>query len=424
VQVNTAYKFELKVRSRQQRKLKRAGGCCRHVWNEMLALQKARLDWCEPILVSNDAEMVLAHWKRQNKEFLYHAPSQSLQQVVQFQVQAIFNAFNPEMPQEFPVFKKKNNRRDSFRIPQGMQWEREKHQVYIPNIGWFHYHKSYKKHELIGELRNMTVSQNGDHWFVSIGVQYEAEVKPHVNMTPTGIDLGIKNFAVLSDGTVIAPLNPYRKMERELAIEQRKASKMVKFSKNWEKQQAVVNDVHRRIANCRLNFLHQESNHITNTHGDLRMEALQVKNMSASAAGTIEEPGVNVAAKSGTNKSILDQGWGTMRRFVKYKVIRKGGKCSLVDPRNTSRECPECHHTEAGNRKTRDWFCCLKCGYAAPADFVASRNISQREALPEPAKRPPRKRRRSTKAQEVHVEAGTHPSSSANPTASAGILGL
>ena len=120
--VQTAYKFELKVRSRQQQKLKRAGGCCRHVWNSMLGLQKGRLDWCEPILVDQEAEQVLAHWKRNGKEFLYNAPSQALQQVIQFQVRALFDAFNPERLQKFPNFKKKNDRRDSFRIPQGMKW--------------------------------------------------------------------------------------------------------------------------------------------------------------------------------------------------------------------------------------------------------------------------------------------------------------
>ena len=409
MQVQTAYKFELKVRSRQEQKLKRAAGCCRHVWNEMLRLQKSRLDWNEPILVDQDAEKVLAHWKRTSKEFLYAAPSQSLQQVIQFQVRAIFNAFNPERLQEFPVFKKKSSGHDSFRIPQGMKWEREEHRVFIPNIGWFNYRKSYKKHELLGELRNLTISRDGAKWFVAIGVQYESKVEPHAHTTPTGIDMGVKNFATLSNGSVVAPLNTFRSAERELRIAQRRVSKKVKFSSNWRKQQAVVGAVHRRIANCRRNFLHQESNRITNTHGDIRMENLKVRNMSASAAGTIEEPGVNVAAKSGLNKSILDQGWAEFKRQIKYKVVRKGGKFGLVDPKNTSRECPECHHIEAGNRKTRDWFCCLKCGYAAPADYVAARNISQRESLPEPAKRPPRKRR-STKAQDGNVEAGTHPS--------------
>ena len=423
MQVQTAYKFELKVRSRQEQKLQRAAGCCRHVWNQMLALQKSRLDWGEPILVSGDAEKVLAHWKRTNKDFLYAAPSQALQQVVQFQVQAIFDAFNPKRLQAFPVFKRKNSGHDSFRIPQGMEWERTKHKVYIPNLGWFNYRKSYKKDKLMGELRNMTVSRDGDKWFVAIGVQYDTKEIPHPYTTPTGIDLGIKNFAVLSDRTEVAPLHAFRSAERKLRIAQRKVSKRVKFSSNWRKQMAVVNDVHRRIANCRRNYLHQESHRITNTHGDIRMENLKVVNMSASAAGTIEEPGVNVAAKSGLNKSILDQGWSEFRRQLKYKVIRKGGKFGLVDPKNTSRECPECHHIEAGNRKTRDWFCCLKCGYAAPADYVAARNISQRVTLPEPAKRPPRKRR-STKAQEGMQKQEPNRQVSANPTSGAGILGL
>ena len=237
----------------------------------------------------------------------------------------------------------------------------------------------------------MTISRDGAKWFVAIQVQYEAPDVVHPNQVPIGLDLGIKHFAVLSDRTVIAPLNSFRTLACELAAAQVNLSRKRKFGRNWSRQKALVSAVHRRIANCRREFLHQTSNRITNNHGDIRLEALKAKNMSASAAGSLLEPGVNVSAKRGLNKSILDQGWYEFRRQLEYKSKWKGGKVSLVNPQHTSQECPECHHIEAGNRPTRDQFCCLKCGYRDEADYVAARNISQRDTLLEPVQRTQRK---------------------------------
>ena len=79
-------------------------------------------------------DTVITHWKDEH-DWLYQAPSQSLQQVSKDLVSAIFNAFNPEMPQAFPTFKRKGDG-DSFRVPQGFVLDTKKQKVYIPNIGW------------------------------------------------------------------------------------------------------------------------------------------------------------------------------------------------------------------------------------------------------------------------------------------------
>lgn len=103
--------------------------------------------------------------------------------------------------------------------------------------------------------------------------------------------------------------------------------------------------------------------------------------MSASAKGTIEEPGTNVAAKSGLNRRILDQGWGEFRRQLGYKLMWNGGTLLLIDPRNTSRTCNACGHVSAENRKTQAVFACVECGHAANADTNAAKNILGRAGL-------------------------------------------
>ncbi len=97
--------------------------------------------------------------------------------------------------------------------------------------------------------------------------------------------------------------------------------------------------------------------------------------MSQSAAGTTEKPGRNVRAKSGLNKSILDQGWFEFRRQLDYKVAWRGGWLVAVPPQYTSRTCPCCGHVSAENRKTQAQFLCVACGYVNHADVVGAINI-------------------------------------------------
>jgi len=97
--------------------------------------------------------------------------------------------------------------------------------------------------------------------------------------------------------------------------------------------------------------------------------------MSASAKGSIEEPGRSVKAKSGLNKSILDQGWYEFRRQLDYKLFWRGGMLVEVNPRHTSQQCSCCGHTAKENRISQDVFRCQVCGHAENADVNAAKNI-------------------------------------------------
>ena len=105
------------------------------------------------------------------------------------------------------------------------------------------------------------------------------------------------------------------------------------------------------------------------------IEDLKVANMSQSASGTIAAPGRSVKAKSGLNKSILDQGWFEFRRQLEYKQTWRGGQVVAVNPRNTSRTCPCCGHVSAENRQTQARFACVECGFQENADLVGAINI-------------------------------------------------
>jgi putative transposase len=187
--------------------------------------------------------------------------------------------------------------------------------------------------------------------------------------------MGIARFATFSDGSVVEPVNSFRRHEVALRKAQQAMSRKTKFSSNWKKAKARIQGIHARIANVRNDFLHKLSTEISKNHAIVCVEGLQVGNMSRSAAGREEAPGTNVRAKSGLNKSILDQGWFEFRRQLDYKLAWSGGWLIAVPPQNTSRTCPACGHIAKENRQTQDEFCCVECGFEENADVVGAVNI-------------------------------------------------
>ncbi|HGN0855180.1 TPA: RNA-guided endonuclease InsQ/TnpB family protein, partial [Proteus mirabilis] len=160
-----------------------------------------------------------------------------------------------------------------------------------------------------------------------------------------------------------------------LARLQRKLSRKIKFSANWQKQKRKIQHLHSHIANIRKDYLHKVTSEISKNHAMIVIEDLKVSNMSKSAKGTTERHGRNVKAKSGLNRSILEQGWYEMRRQLEYKQLWRGGQVLAIPPAYTSQKCACCGHTAKENRQSQSQFECLECGYTANADINAARNI-------------------------------------------------
>jgi IS605 OrfB family transposase len=221
----------------------------------------------------------------------------------------------------------------------------------MPKLGWLRYRNS---RGVLGEVRQVTVSANGGRWFVSIQTEREVEQPMPQATTAIGIDVGIARFATFSDGAFLAPLHSFKKHEQRLKRTQRAMSRKQKFSHNWKKAKARVQRIHARIGNARRDTLHKATSTISQNHAFVCIEDLQVRNMSKSAAGTIEKPGKNDRVKSGLNKSILDQGWFEFRRQLGYKLQWNGGMLIAVPPQDTSRTCPCCGHWRAGAARPPD----------------------------------------------------------------------
>lgn len=365
-----AFKFELKLSGRHLRELYRIAGSCRFVFNKALALQMERYDNGEKKLTYAGLCKLLTGWRDDPVlGWLRKCPSQALQQSLKDLERAYKNFFAKRA--DFPRFKRRGSR-DSFRFPQGVKLDQSNSRVFLPKLGWVRYINS---RSIEGELSNVTVSRSSDKWYVSIQTERNVDEPKHPSVTSVGVDLGIAQFATLSDGTRFPAVNSFRVKQNRLAAYQRKIRKKTKFSKNWKKIQLKIARLHHTIANIRLDYLHKTTNTISKNHAMVCIEDLQIKNMSKSAAGTTAMPGKNVRAKSGLNKAILDQGWYEFRRQLEYKQIWRGGEVIAVPARYTSQICPDCGYKDAKNRKTQADFLCMSCGYKNNADHVGAINI-------------------------------------------------
>ena len=372
MQRRQAYKYELMPNGGQQRDIRRFAGSCRFVFNKALALQKARYEQGEQKLGYAGLCKLLTEWRNSlETPWLKDAPVHPLQQTLRDLERAYTNFFAKRA--DFPCFKKKGMG-NSFRYPDSMQikLDQANSRIFLPKLSWLRYRNS---RDVLGTVKQVTVSQSGGKWFVSIQTEREVEQPRHESCSMVGLDAGVVWFAALSDGTVYAPVGSYRKFEARLAFLQRRMSRKTKFSNNWKKAKNRVQKLHFRIANIRRDSLHKTSSEISKNHAMIAIEDLQVRNMSKSAAGTVENPGRNVRAKSGLNKSILDQGWFEFRRQLEYKQQWRGGWVIAVTPQNTSRTCQACGHVAKENRKTQAKFECVECGYRENADLNAARNI-------------------------------------------------
>ena len=368
-----AYQFALKPNGEQQRLMRRFAGSCRHVYNKALALQQARHEAGEKKLNYAALCKALTDWKAGPETlWLNETPSQALQQALKNLERAYQNFF--EKRADFPRFKKKGQS-DSFRYPQGVKLDQGNSRIFLPKLGWLCYRNS---REVLGELRNVTVSSSGSKWYISIQTQREVGQPVPTATTAIGIDLGIACFATFSDGSHIAPLNSFKTKAAKLAKYQRRMAHKQKFSHNWKKAKAKVQKIHTQIANARRDFLHKASCQISQNHAMIVIEDLQVRNMSKSAKGNSEQHGKQVKQKSGLNRSILDQGWAEFRRQLEYKADWNGGFVMAVPPQYTSQTCPCCGHVSKDNRQTQAKFECVECGFEENADLVGAINILAR----------------------------------------------
>jgi putative transposase len=344
------YKYRLYPNKEQEITLKKFGGATRYIWNHFLNKQIQEYNTNKKFIFFAQMCQQLTNDK-QNTTWLKDIHSQVLQQKLKDLDTALKNCF--KYKRGFPKYKKKSNFSDSFRYTQGIKIKGNK--VYLPKIGWV----VQALHRKLPSIpSSATIMLDGNKWYISYVVDKQ-EQTPIIPTRPVGIDLGIKEFLVTSDGEVIDNPRFLDKSLRRLKRKQRQLSRKVKGSNNRKKQQLVVYLTHKQIRNQRHNFLHQISAQITNEYDLICMESLNVKGMMANRK---------------LSRAIGQLGWSMFCSMLEYKSKLKGHHTVRIDRfAPSSKTCSACgtkHQLTLGDR----WLSC-SCGLSMDRDANAAINI-------------------------------------------------
>ena len=361
-----AIKYELNPTNTQKDAIKQTCGCCRLVYNTMLdrkiSAYKENGTTISAIELINQLPKL-----KSEKDFLKEVPSQSLQQAIRNLDTAYTNFFR-KGGSGLPKFKKKGVR-DSFRIPVACTIDYDNWAVKVAKFGTIGIFKGHNK-QINGKIKSYTISHTStDRYFIS--VLYETEDRAKLNNNKSvGIDMGIKDFAVLSDGKVFENQKYLKNNLRKLRILQRTVSrryqqgkKREEQSNNWRKAVKQVAKLQEHIAFQRYDYLHKVSTWIADNYSTVCVETLNVKGMQKNH---------HLA------QSISDCGWSMFLNMLGYKCdnLVKIDKWFA-----SSQTCFECGHKEekVKNLKIREWTC-PNCGAHHNRDLNAARNI-EREGL-------------------------------------------
>ncbi len=257
----------------------------------------------------------------------------------------------------------------------GCRWKPDLGRVYLQGVG----HVKVHAHRAVqGRVKTISLKREGRRWYVVLSCD-DVPARPlPATGREIGVDVGVARFATTSDGEVIANPRFTRTSEVELAAAQQSLARKRRGSSNRRRAKAKVAEVHRRIRNRRADFHHKTARALVNECDVIALEDLRITNMTRSASGTAEQPGTNVAAKSGLNRSILDAGWGQFTDILAGKAEEADRRIMLVNPRNTSITCHQCG--AKCTRPRQDTVICPVHG-GMDADVNGALNIYARAGL-------------------------------------------
>jgi putative transposase len=238
--------------------------------------------------------------------------------------------------------------------------------------------KVHQHRPVQGTVKTISVKREGRRWYLVLSCDDVPERPLPATGRQVGVDVGVARFATTSDGEIIGNPRFLKTSADELAAAQRALARTKRGSANRHRARARVAAVHRRIRNRRADFHHKTARALITSCEVIAVEKLNLAGMTRSAAGTVDAPGVNVAAKSGLNKSILDAGWARFMNILTGKAEEAGRQIVFVNPARTSIDCHRCG--TGCTRPRQDTVICPDCG-PIDADTNGARNIAARAGL-------------------------------------------
>jgi len=359
--MRTAYKCRAYPDLEQVSVLNRTFGCVRVVWNRTLAWRHARYHGEQARTDFAQANAYLTAMKAsEDLGWLNEASSVPLQQAIRHQQVAFSNFFARRA--RYPRYKSRNGRQSAEYTRSGFRYRDGR--LFLAKMSTpLAFAWSWPDVDPASiDPTTVTVSRDPcGRWYISLAVDVaDPELLPATGAV-VGVDLGIKDFAVTSDGETIPNPRRLARRERNLARYQRRLARCQKGSANRAKAKAKAARAHRKVRASRQDFLHRASTRLVREHDVIVIEDLNV-------AGMVRNRPLA--------KAISDCGWGTFRRMIEYKAARAGRHLIVIDRwYPSSKTCSACGHLLAALRlSTRTWQC-PSCGTRHDRDINAAKNI-------------------------------------------------
>jgi putative transposase len=229
-----------------------------------------------------------------------------------------------------------------------------------------------------GEARTLTITRTASGaWRATVAFRGVRAERLTRNDQVGGVDRGIWVTAALPDGTLLTCPPFLRQARKEIAALSRERQQHAKFSPAWKRANQAMAKSYRKAHHRSENWARHSAISIVSSYGVISLEDLSLLNMTKSAQGTVASPGKAVAQKKGLNRSLTDAALGRLAYWTSVRAEEAGRRVWKVDPRNSSRECASCGHTEVANRK-RSRFICRRCSHAEHADVNAAQVLAAR----------------------------------------------
>ena len=355
-----AYKYRIYPNKQQEEQIQKTFGCCRFVYNQCLGLKISKYKEDKTSMSKFDLNNYCNQVLKKEYEWLKEVDKWSLTNSI-YNIDSAYQKFFKEHA-GYPRFKSKKNHHKSYKTNfanNNIEVSFENNKIKLPKLKWV---KAKVHREFNGQIKSATISQvPSGKYFVSVLVETE-----HISMESTGcivgIDLGIKDLLITSDGEKIDNILSTKKYEDKLIKEQRKLSHKVKGSKNYEKQRIKIARIHEKIHNTRIDNLHKISYKLISENQVIVSEDLAVSNMVKNH---------NLA------KAISDCGWYELTRQIGYKSDWNNRQYIKIGRfTKSSQPCNVCGYinTETKDLSVRQWTC-PQCGAVHDRDINAAINI-------------------------------------------------